>query len=248
MGGSLRRRSALGLVLVLALAGAGDAGSVAENPLDVGPPLGPEERATVIALEHALGSPEIAERERAAELLRQGPGARAADLLLDLVERERDPEARFRARSLVQSLLLRHFLATPCGPAWLGVMFSPTSTDRHANAIRCDEVLKGGPAFRAGFKDGEIVVLVDGKPFRDGNDLRDVIHGIPPGACVALTVERDGEDAVIHVILGDLKASDGKPAPPERDRQRDLARWRLAAWLAARARGRDVAAATSAAR
>lgn len=225
----------LGLAAIVILALAGGHGIRAEDAvLELGPPLTFEERASVAALERALGSPDPAERDRAAQLVREGPGVRAARLLLDLAGTEPDAEARFRARALVQSLLMRHFLAKPCGPAWLGVAYTPASTARHPVAILANDVIKGGPAFRAGLVDGDLIVLFDGKPFRDGHDLRDVVHGIPPGTDVAVTVERGGEDVVFHVVLGSLKDGKGLPVPPERDRQRDIARWRFRAWQASR--------------
>src|SRR4051794_16252826 len=115
---SLLGRSACVALTLLALA-AGPGLRAQDVVSELGAPLSQEERDSVATLEHALGATDPAQRERAAELVRKGPGVRAASFLLELAAHEADPEARFRARALVQSLLMRKFLETPCGPAWL---------------------------------------------------------------------------------------------------------------------------------
>jgi S1-C subfamily serine protease len=69
------------------------------------------------------------------------------------------------------------------------------------------QVLDGQPAHRAGLRNGDIVLGVDGIPVRDAQALHDRILRTPPGTEVALQVIRDGNltDPVV-AVLGEATA------------------------------------------
>jgi Do/DeqQ family serine protease len=77
----------------------------------------------------------------------------------------------------------------------------------------------GSPAERAGVRQGDVIIEVDGQPIDDSNALRNEIAGMKPGSVAKVTVLRDGERRTIDATLAELPASkdaqlrDGDDAP-----------------------------------
>jgi len=70
------------------------------------------------------------------------------------------------------------------------------------------QVVRGGPAARAGLQEGDRVLSVDGHPVKDWNDLVALI--MPhPGGTVSLTYARDGATHTVQVELESAEV-DGK--------------------------------------
>jgi len=69
-------------------------------------------------------------------------------------------------------------------------------------------IMPGGPADRAGIREGDVVVGYDGKPVTDDRGLRKAIFSSPANAEVALDVVRDGKRKTVRVKLGELSAHD----------------------------------------
>ncbi len=96
---------------------------------------------------------------------------------------------------------------------WLGVYIGEL-TESLRQAFGADvkggalvqDVMKDSPAERAGVKEGDIIVEIDGRPVQDGNELRMRIADTHPGTRVALTVLRDNERRTIEVTLEELEA------------------------------------------
>lgn len=66
-----------------------------------------------------------------------------------------------------------------------------------------DGVKKGGPSDRAGLKDQDIIVTMNGKSVRDGDDLVARVADTPVGTAVNLTVDRDGKKIDFQVTIED---------------------------------------------
>ena len=61
-----------------------------------------------------------------------------------------------------------------------------------------------GPAQKAGLKNGDIILELNGKPVADANELRMSVSMMAPGTAVNLKVLREGADRNLTVTLGEL--------------------------------------------
>jgi serine protease Do len=64
-------------------------------------------------------------------------------------------------------------------------------------------VTPGGPADKAGLKPRDIILSIDGRPVKDGNDLVADIASRHPGSSIRLGYVRDGKQADCSVVIGD---------------------------------------------
>ena len=93
---------------------------------------------------------------------------------------------------------------------YLGVMIQNLSRDAakelHLKNIQggaiVSQVFKGGPAYKAGIKPGDIIISVNGKKIRSSSDLPYMIFTMKPGTKVNLGIIRDGKEITKTVILG----------------------------------------------
>jgi serine protease Do len=78
------------------------------------------------------------------------------------------------------------------------------------------DVEPGSPAQKSGLEKGDIVVVLDGKPIIDSNQLRMSISMMAPGITANLKVWRNGSERDIAVKLGELQAENERAsAAPE---------------------------------
>src|SRR5580700_8269246 len=93
----------------------------------------------------------------------------------------------------------------------IGITFTPSDGARDllkANGVTqgvfVQTVVSGGPSDKAGMKDGDIILALNGKPLMNGDDLVEAVTATPIGQAVDLTVQRDGKRLNLHVIVGNL--------------------------------------------
>jgi serine protease Do len=72
------------------------------------------------------------------------------------------------------------------------------------SGVLVQSVQLGGPAEKAGIKSGDIILTVDGRPLKDGDDLVNEIASRRPGSSVRLGYQQqDGKQADATVTIGD---------------------------------------------
>ncbi|MCO6431902.1 MAG: DegQ family serine endoprotease [Deltaproteobacteria bacterium] len=116
------------------------------------------------------------------------------------------------ARKVMESLITKGKVVR----GWLGIGIQNLTEDlaRSFNFAGADGALvghieKGGPADKAGIKQGDIIVKVGGDKIEDVNQLRNVVAGIEPGRQVDIDLVRDGRKKTVAVKIGELPASIG---------------------------------------
>jgi serine protease Do len=71
------------------------------------------------------------------------------------------------------------------------------------NGVVVRTIQPGGPAEKAGLKAGDILLTVDGRAIKDGDDLVNEIASRRPGSSIRLGYMRDGKQADLTVTIGD---------------------------------------------
>ncbi len=71
------------------------------------------------------------------------------------------------------------------------------------NGVLVNTVTPGQPADKAGIKARDIIITIDGRPIKDGNDLVADIASRRPGSSARIGYVRDGKQADTTVIIGD---------------------------------------------
>jgi serine protease Do len=71
------------------------------------------------------------------------------------------------------------------------------------NGVLVQEVQQNGPADKAGMKPGDIIVTIDGRPVKDGDDLVSEIASRKPGSTIRLGFLRDGKEQDTTITIGD---------------------------------------------
>ncbi len=70
------------------------------------------------------------------------------------------------------------------------------------------DVSPGGPADKAGFKSGDVILEFNGKPISDSRHLRLEVAGTKPGQSVPVKILRDGSTRTLEVAVKELPGSD----------------------------------------
>jgi serine protease Do len=108
--------------------------------------------------------------------------------------------------------------------AYLGVMAQEVTPaiarqfhDPEVAGALVGDVTPDSPAAKAGVQRGDIITAINGKPVRDGAELRMNISLMSPGTEVHVAVLRNGTSKDIPVRLGELPTETAKAAKPGND-------------------------------
>jgi S1-C subfamily serine protease len=101
---------------------------------------------------------------------------------------------------LTAPLLATAATAKPAHRAYLGLAAEAAKAD--AQGVLVQSVDPQGPAGKAGLKNSDRIVMVDGKAVKSFEDLKKTLAGHKPGDALVLKVSRDGKEQSITVTLG----------------------------------------------
>jgi serine protease Do len=95
---------------------------------------------------------------------------------------------------------------------WLGVSIQNLTPDlaksfgaKNLNGVLVADVVKGGPADKAGLKRGDIILTLGGKEVKDSDILRNEVAITPIGEETKITVFRDGKQIELTVKIGNME-------------------------------------------
>ena len=92
------------------------------------------------------------------------------------------------------------------GRPYLGVSLQQVADNSYFGArggVFVAEIIKGGPADKAGFELGDRVVLFDGVEIKETGDIIRVRDSHKVGDTIEVVVERDGEEIKLSLVIGD---------------------------------------------
>jgi putative serine protease PepD len=86
------------------------------------------------------------------------------------------------------------------GRAYLGVRVATIV----GGGVLVSAIVPGGPAAKAGIKQGDIILAIDGKPTPTADVLVSVLANLHPGQKVPVKLRRHGREVTVTVTLGEL--------------------------------------------
>ncbi|MGA8213262.1 MAG: PDZ domain-containing protein [Candidatus Sulfotelmatobacter sp.] len=112
--------------------------------------------------------------------------------------------------------------------AYLGVDIVDITSDRlgalklkEEQGVEVTMVDQDAPAGKAGIKEHDVILTMNGTPIESKTQLQRMIHETPAGRVVSLGLSRDGQPVTIKVQLGDRRNEFAHMAPREGDRDKD---------------------------
>lgn len=92
---------------------------------------------------------------------------------------------------------------------WLGISLGRLSDEvrKSLNYPKGDgavvaAIIRGGPAFLAGLKPGDVIISVDGKEIKTANDVLSLTSKLNPDKAYPISVVRNGETLDLRVVVG----------------------------------------------
>lgn len=92
---------------------------------------------------------------------------------------------------------------------WLGVTMQDAGTANGDRGVSITEVVRGGPAARAGLRPGDVVTAVNGQAVEDSRNMLRAVAAIPPGQVAHLAVRRQGRELDVPVTVGRRPSNEG---------------------------------------
>ncbi|MEW5789960.1 MAG: DegQ family serine endoprotease [Pseudomonadota bacterium] len=94
---------------------------------------------------------------------------------------------------------------------WLGVMIQEVTRPlaesfkmSNPNGALVGDVVPNGPAAKAGIRQGDVIVAINGKAINTSGDLPPIVGMMPVGSRAELTVIRDGKPVKVTVVIEEL--------------------------------------------
>ena len=103
---------------------------------------------------------------------------------------------------------------------WLGVGIQDITSSladsfklESTQGVLLTEVFPTSPADTAGLKQGDVLLLMEGKPLRGVADLRNKVAMTTPGTTVVFTLNRNGQHNSVKVTIGEQPTDFDSPTP-----------------------------------
>jgi serine protease Do len=95
---------------------------------------------------------------------------------------------------------------------WLGVQIQPVTPEIASSLGVTDpkgalvaQTVPESPAARAGLRQGDVIVAINGKEVADAHDVTRRVASLPAGKAAAFTILRDGQRQTVNVTIGAKK-------------------------------------------
>ena len=122
------------------------------------------------------------------------------------------------AKQVVEQLISKGTVSR----GWLGVSIQPVTDDiaasfglKKASGALVNEVVAGSPAAKAGIKQGDIIVAIDGTDIKEVSHLQRLVGELPVGKRIEVKVSREGKDLKLPLIIGRAESAVPKQEKPE---------------------------------
>lgn len=107
---------------------------------------------------------------------------------------------------------------------WLGIMIQDITPElaksfdlKETKGALVADVLSDSPAQKAGLKQGDIIVGINGKPVDDAHTLSRVVAATSPNTKITLKIIRDGKTKEIDVTIGTMPEEGAETAPAKKE-------------------------------
>ncbi len=122
---------------------------------------------------------------------------------------------------------------------WLGVEIQPVTAAiaeslglEHARGALVANVVKDSPASRSGFRVGDVILSMDGRPVEEFKDLPKLVASTRVGNESMVDVYRDGSDRELKVVIGAMPGEEATLASVDVDNDRKAETAKLGLQLA----------------
>lgn len=112
---------------------------------------------------------------------------------------------------------------------WIGVTVQALTQDiadnlglKKVKGALVDEVEDGGPAAKAGLKNGDIIFMLDGSPIADSRDLARKVAAQSPGTPLKVFTRRNGVERTVELTVGTLPNAQAPQSARETQRESGL--------------------------
>lgn len=121
------------------------------------------------------------------------------------------------------------FPSEDSGPSsYLGVDIADITADRlgtlklkEEEGVEVTMVDQDAPAGKAGIKEHDVILSMNGTAVESKTQLQRMIHETPPGRVITLVLSRDGQPLTIKVQLGDRRSEFSSMMPKDKDKDKD---------------------------
>ena len=121
------------------------------------------------------------------------------------------------------------FPSEDSGPSsYLGVDIADITADRlgtlklkEEEGVEVTMVDQDAPAGKAGIKEHDVILSMNGTAVESKTQLQRMIHETPPGRVITLMLSRDGQPLTIKVQLGDRRSEFSSMMPKDKDKDKD---------------------------